>query len=120
MLLTLIGQPFYKARRRIWTIASIAGLWPKQHWRGVHFLGPPRPGNPVHTRLMGPSHRVVGRAMNYSLPGQPGLRSSLGGEAASIWESSLAVLFSLNTAELVSSHWFVQCVHFTLYSVYTV
>jgi hypothetical protein len=47
----------------------------------------------MHTRLMGPSHRVVGRAVNCPLPGPPGLRSSLGGEAASTWESSLAVLY---------------------------
>ena len=48
---------------------------------GVHSLGPPRPGNPVggngmHTRLMGPSHRVVGRAVNWPLPGPPGLSYS--------------------------------------------
>jgi|SouAtlMetagenome_1021521.scaffolds.fasta_scaffold56710_1 hypothetical protein len=41
-------------------------------------------------------------------------------EIASTWESSLAVLCVHNRAELVSSGWFVQCVHCTLYSVYTV
>ena len=92
---------------------------------GVQSLGPSRPGNLVegnglHTRLKGPSHRVVVRAVNCPLSGPPGLRSSLGGEAASMWESSLAVLCVHNTAELVSSSWFVQCVHCTLYSVYTV
>ena len=45
----------------------------------------PVEGNGLHTRLKGLSHRVVGRAVNCPLSGPPGLRSSLGGEAASIF-----------------------------------
>jgi hypothetical protein len=37
-----------------------------------------------------------------------------------MWENSLAVLCVHNRAELVSSSLFVQCVHYTLYSVYIV
>ena len=64
---------------------------------------PWKQGNGSNTRLKGPSHRVAGLAVNCPLSGPPGLRSSLGGEAASMWESSLAVLCVHNTAELVSS-----------------
>jgi hypothetical protein len=62
---------------------------------------------------MGPSNRVVGRMVNCPLPGPPGLRSSLGGEAASTWESSLAVLYVYTT----QLNWFPAV---DLYSVYTV
>jgi hypothetical protein len=70
-------------------------------------------GNGRHTQLLGPSHRVVGREVNCPLPGPPGLMSSLGGEAASTWESSLAVLF-VYTIQL---KWFPAVV---LYSAYIV
>ena len=104
----------------------LLGLRPQQHWPslgGVPSLGQPRPGNPVegngrHTRVKAPSHRVAGLAVNCPLPGLPGLRSSLGGEAASTWENSLAVLCVHNRAELVSSSWFVQCVHCTVCTLY--
>ena len=104
----------------------LLGLRLQQHWPslgGVPSLDQPRPGNPVegngrHTRVKAPSHRgVAGLAVNCPLPGPPGLRSRLGGEAASTGESSLAVLCVHNMAELVSSSRFVHC---TLYSVYTV
>jgi hypothetical protein len=99
----------------------LLGLKPQQHWPslgGVPSLGHPRPGHPVegngrHTQLMGLSHRVVGRAVNCPL----GLRSSLGGEAASTWETSLAVLCVHNMAELVSSSRFVHCTVCTLYKL---
>jgi hypothetical protein len=98
-------------------------------------------GNGRHTRVKAPSHRVAGLAVNCPLPGPPGLRSNLGGEPVSTRGSSLAVLCvqcedsrvlkyehntaelvsarggSLavlcvhNTAELVSSSLFIQCVH---------
>ena len=86
--LTLIGQPFYKGRRILEIVASVAGasaLATLAPLGGVQSLGSPRPGNPVegnglYTRLKGLSHRVVGRAVNCPLPGPPGLRSSLGGD----------------------------------------
>ena len=96
----LIGQPIYKTREVLETVGSVACASAQATLPplgGVPSLGLPRLGNPVegngrHTRLKGPSHRVVGLAVNCPLSGPPGLRSSLGGEAVSTWESSLAVL----------------------------
>jgi hypothetical protein len=83
----LIGQPFYNARRILRRVANVAGASAAATLAplgGVQSLGPTRPGNPVEgnglrTRLKGPSHRIVGRAVNCPLSGPPGLRSSLGG-----------------------------------------
>ena len=65
----LIGQPFYKGRRILRRVTSVAGasaaatLVPTMGG-GVPSLGPPRPRNPVegnggHTRLKGLSHLIV-------------------------------------------------------------
>jgi hypothetical protein len=103
----------------------LLGLRPQQQWppgRGA-IPRPTEAGKPcgmdctLSLRALRPHCRT---AVNCPLPGLPGLRSSLGGEAASTWESSSVVLYVNNTAELVSSSWFVQCVHCILYSVYVV
>ena len=77
--LTLIGQPFYKARGILEIVASVAGASTAATLAplgGVQSLGPSRLGNPVegnglHTRLKGLSHCVVGQAVNCPLPGSP-------------------------------------------------
>jgi hypothetical protein len=82
----LIGRPFDKTKHILIRVASVAGASPAATLAslgGVESLGPPRPGNPVegnglHTRLTGPSHRVVGRVVNCPLSGPPGLSSGLG------------------------------------------
>jgi hypothetical protein len=92
--LTLIGQPFYKARGILEIVASVAGASAAATLAplgGVQSLGPSRPGNHVegnglHTRLNGLFHRVVGRAVNCPLPGPPGLRSRLGGDCFHVGE----------------------------------
>jgi hypothetical protein len=116
----LIGQPFYKGRPILGRVASVAGSITAStlvHLGRVPSLGQPRPGNPVEgngrdTRLKGLSHRIAGLVVNCPLPGPPGLRSSLGGEAASNLPRGGAVcLYSAHcTNKLVSSRLFVQCI----------
>ena len=67
--------------------------------------------NGGYTRPKGPFHPLKGMGVNCPLSGPPGLSSNLGGEAVSARGSSLAVLCEHNTAELVSSSLFIQCVH---------
>ena len=118
--LTLIGQPFYKGRRILEIVASVAGASAPSRLAplgGVQSLGPPRLGNPVegngcHTRLKGLSHRVVGRAVNCPLPGPPGLRSSMGGDCFHVGEQ-----FSVYCVYTIELNWFPAV---GLYSVYIV
>ena len=113
----LIGQLFYKSRRILGRVASVAGALAAAtlaHLGGVQSLGPPRLGNPVegnglHTRLKGLSHHVVGRAVNCPLSGPA-------------WEEKL-LLFSRVREQIsctVCVHNMAELVSSSLYSVYSV